>query len=310
MAPSIPPGRPVFRRQPEYCSHETFNSTISDMKTGDTGRSAAKRRYPNKASWYQDEADTKRMRAAFHATKDILGYASLSEFINAAVNDKVAGLEAEYNGGQPWLPIEAGRIPQGKPARRTSPGLATAAHVPAKMYLAALIRSVQGDLSPAAEDTRVTVFEGSSGLEAVIESYDVRRETSVLRHFEALHAADFIQVRTAAGVAWDQEEVSSALLFRVHRSGEQDLGEELAGVVEKSRTQLAEKYRKPLSGEVKVYRSQDGLESMIDSYDAGDGASTIHRYGVTASTSSLYVRVASHAIWEEAEAISYSRIQA
>jgi hypothetical protein len=152
------------------------------MTAEDTDGSPAKRQYPNKASWYQDEADTKRMRAAFHATKDILGYASLSEFINAAVNEKVSGLEAEHNGGQHWLPIEARGIPQGKPARRPSPGPATAAPARAQTYLADLIRSVRGDLSPEPEKTRVTVFDGGNGLQAVIESYDVRRETSVLRH--------------------------------------------------------------------------------------------------------------------------------
>lgn len=280
------------------------------MFTRETDGSAAKRRYPNKASWYQDEADTKRMRAAFHATKDILGYASLSEFINAAVNDKVTGLEAKYNGGRHWLPIEAGGIPQGKPARRPSPGLGTAAPAPAQKYLADLIRSVKGDPSPEPENAQVTVFDGGNSLEAVIECYDVRRETSVLRHYEALQAADFIQVRTAAGVAWEREEEGSALFGWVPRSGVQDLGEVLAGVVEKSRAQLADKYRKPLSGEVKVYQSQDRPEALIEGYDAGDEASTLRCYGLNASTSSLYVRVASNVIWEEAEAIPYSDIQA
>ncbi|MDF2049581.1 hypothetical protein [Arthrobacter sp. Cr_A7] len=115
------------------------------MTAENRSNSLAKRRYPNKASWYQDEADTKRMRAAFYATKDTLGYASLSEFINAAVNEKVAGLEAAYNDGQPWQPLDAGEIPQGKPARRPSPGLVTAPAVPAQKYLAALVRRVHGN---------------------------------------------------------------------------------------------------------------------------------------------------------------------
>jgi hypothetical protein len=117
-------------------------------------------------------------------------------------------------------------------------------------------------------------------------------------------------VRTAADVAWELKEKGSALLGWVRGSGEHDLGEELARIVEKSRAQLADKYRKPLSGEVKVYQSQDGPEALIEGYDVGDEASTLRCYGVHDSTSSLYVRVARHVIWEEAEAIPYSDIQA
>ncbi|MDF2049580.1 hypothetical protein [Arthrobacter sp. Cr_A7] len=157
---------------------------------------------------------------------------------------------------------------------------------------------------------RVTVFDSSNGLEAVIEAYDVRRQTSVLRHYEAVHAGDSISVRTAAEVAWERKEEGSALFgWRRLSKRVQDLGEELAGIVEKSRTQLADQYRKPLSGEVKVFHSQEGPETLIDSYDAGSEASALRCYGLNAATSNLYVREAGDVAWEEAEAIPYSDIQ-
>jgi hypothetical protein len=278
-----------------------------ESRGGPTG----KRRYPNKASWYQDEADTKRMRAAFHATKDILGYASLSDFINAAVNEKVAGLEARHNGGQPWQPLDAGQIPQGKPARRPSPAPVTATPVPAQKYLADLVKRVHRELTAQpGVDGQVTVFDSSSGLEAVIEAYDTRSGISVLRHYEALHAGDSISVRTATGVAWDRQEEGSALFGWMRRSRpDPDLAEELAGIVEKSRARLAAQYRNPLSGEVKVFTSRSGPEVLIDSYDTGDEASTLRCYGLNTSTSGLYLREAGNVSWEEADAIPYSDIQ-
>lgn len=90
----------------------------------------------------------------------------------------------------------------------------------------------------------------------------------------------------------------------------QDLGEELAGIVEQSRIQLADQCRKPLSGEVKVFHSQDGPETLIDSYDTGSEASTLRCYGLNAATSNLYVREAGNVSWEEAGSIPYSDIQA
>lgn len=40
---------------------------------------------------------------------------SLSEFINRAVMAEVRRIEAAHNGGQPFPPLPAGALPQGRP---------------------------------------------------------------------------------------------------------------------------------------------------------------------------------------------------
>ncbi|MCB5291492.1 ParB family protein [Arthrobacter sp. SO3] len=70
---------------------------------------------PKKTSFYQMEEDADRMRAAYLNTQMHTRYRSLSEFINAAIDEKVSALEKDYNGGQEWPPLAAREIPQGKP---------------------------------------------------------------------------------------------------------------------------------------------------------------------------------------------------
>lgn len=68
-----------------------------------------------KTSFYQLEEDADRMRAAYLNTQMYTRYRSLSEFINAAIDEKVDALEKTYNGGEEWPPLAAREIPQGKP---------------------------------------------------------------------------------------------------------------------------------------------------------------------------------------------------
>ncbi|WP_422759342.1 ParB family protein [Paenarthrobacter sp. C1] len=70
---------------------------------------------PKKTSFYQLEEDADRMRAAYLNTQMHTRYRSLSEFINAAIDEKVSALEQTYNGGEEWPPLAAREIPQGKP---------------------------------------------------------------------------------------------------------------------------------------------------------------------------------------------------
>lgn len=89
----------------------------ADAKT-DEGE---KKKWPPKASFYQDPEDAGRMRAAFvntMVTED--GTASLSEFIVKAVAKEVERLEAEYNNGKPWPAVTPRQIPKGPPRRWTS----------------------------------------------------------------------------------------------------------------------------------------------------------------------------------------------
>nr|AXV46446.1 putative partitioning protein ParB [Arthrobacter sp.]AXV46482.1 putative partitioning protein ParB [Arthrobacter sp.] len=70
---------------------------------------------PKKTSFYQREDDADRMRAAYMNTQMHTGHRSLSEFINAAIDEKVSALEQVYNKGEEWPPLAAREIPQGKP---------------------------------------------------------------------------------------------------------------------------------------------------------------------------------------------------
>lgn len=70
---------------------------------------------PKKTSFYQHEENASRMRAAYLNTQLHTGYRSLSEFINAAIDEKVSSLELTYNDGNHWPPLGAREIPQGKP---------------------------------------------------------------------------------------------------------------------------------------------------------------------------------------------------
>lgn len=71
-----------------------------------------------KTSFYQGEDDANRMRAAYLNTQLQTGYSSLSEFINAAIDEKISTLETTYNNGNPWKPLTTGTIPTGKPLKR------------------------------------------------------------------------------------------------------------------------------------------------------------------------------------------------
>lgn len=77
-----------------------------------------KSKYPPKVSFYQDPADTARVRGAILHTQVAEGTRSLSDFINNAVMAEVKRLEAKYNGGQPFPGVGARGLPQGRPLGR------------------------------------------------------------------------------------------------------------------------------------------------------------------------------------------------
>lgn len=74
-----------------------------------------KKAYPHKVSFYQDKADTDRLRGALLATQHQEGYRSMSAFIAAAVMAEVQRLEATYNGGQPFPQVSAKGGQLGRP---------------------------------------------------------------------------------------------------------------------------------------------------------------------------------------------------
>ncbi|QHC65065.1 hypothetical protein GSU69_19620 (plasmid) [Rathayibacter festucae] len=80
-----------------------------------TAKPTTKPKYPPKVSFYQDPVDTSRVRGAIRHTQVQEGTRTLSQFINDAVMEKVARLEAQYNGGQPFPSVGARELPQGRP---------------------------------------------------------------------------------------------------------------------------------------------------------------------------------------------------
>ena len=78
-------------------------------------RPQPKRKYPAKVSFYQERADTDRIRGAILHTMATEGSRSLSQFINQAVMAEVERLERKYNGGQPFPAVGARELPQGRP---------------------------------------------------------------------------------------------------------------------------------------------------------------------------------------------------
>lgn len=73
------------------------------------------RKYRHKVSFYQDEEDTARVRAAILHTNHLEGPRSLSQFIHHAVMAEVRRLEERYNDGEPWPGVAARELPQGRP---------------------------------------------------------------------------------------------------------------------------------------------------------------------------------------------------
>ena len=78
-------------------------------------RPQPKRKYPAKVSFYQDPADTDRVRGAIVHTMATEGPRSLSQFIHQAVMAEVERLERKYNGGKPFPSVGARELPQGRP---------------------------------------------------------------------------------------------------------------------------------------------------------------------------------------------------
>ena len=73
-----------------------------------------------KVSFYQHPADTDRMRGALLHTMALEGPRTMSAFINNAVATEIRRLENLYNGGQPFPPIPARTLPQGRPLGQTT----------------------------------------------------------------------------------------------------------------------------------------------------------------------------------------------
>lgn len=75
----------------------------------------AKKTYPPKVSFYQDKEDTDRIRGAILYTQATEGPRTLSQFLHRAAMTEVERLEAKYNDGKPFPPIQAHELTKGRP---------------------------------------------------------------------------------------------------------------------------------------------------------------------------------------------------
>lgn len=73
------------------------------------------KKWRHKVSIYQDPDFTDRMRGALTYTIPQEGPRTLSDFINKAIEAEVERLENTYNDGQPFPPVGAKGIAQGRP---------------------------------------------------------------------------------------------------------------------------------------------------------------------------------------------------
>ena len=82
-------------------------------KADESQTSSTTRKWRHKVSFYQDPADTDRVRGAILYTMTTEGNRNLSQFVNDAVMAKVVELEVKYNDGQPFPAVGARGLPQG-----------------------------------------------------------------------------------------------------------------------------------------------------------------------------------------------------
>ena len=75
--------------------------------------STSGKKWRHKVSFYQDPADTDRVRGAILYTMTTEGHRNLSQFVSHAVMKEVRRLEVKYNHGEPFPAVGAREIPQG-----------------------------------------------------------------------------------------------------------------------------------------------------------------------------------------------------
>lgn len=63
---------------------------------------------------YYTEDQAGQVRAAFVATGEVEGEASVSDFIVRATMREVKRRQRKYNGGKPWPPVPAGELRRGQ----------------------------------------------------------------------------------------------------------------------------------------------------------------------------------------------------
>lgn len=117
IAPAVPAAEQPAPVAPEPAPVVEAPAAAPATRTVQPAAAVATKRskYPPKVSFYQEKDDTDRVRAAILHTYTQEGVRSLSAFVHAAVMNEVERLERQYNDGQPFPPVGAGELPQGRP---------------------------------------------------------------------------------------------------------------------------------------------------------------------------------------------------
>ncbi|PLC10653.1 hypothetical protein AUQ48_17280 [Kocuria flava] len=118
LAGSTPVTPPPAEPAPTAPAPQAPAAPAAEERPAAAASEKKKSKYPPKVSFYQDPADTARVRGAILHTQVTEGPRSLSDFINSAVMAEVQRLEAKYNGGQPFPGVGARGLPQGRPMGR------------------------------------------------------------------------------------------------------------------------------------------------------------------------------------------------
>lgn len=104
-----PPETPEAKSTPAAVSAAAHVTRKAEEPSPTSG----KKKWRHKVSFYQDPADTDRVRGAILHTMVQEGNRNLSQFVNDAVMAKVEELEAKYNHGEPFPAVGARELPQG-----------------------------------------------------------------------------------------------------------------------------------------------------------------------------------------------------
>ena len=264
------------------------------MSKADTSQveGASPIQYRRKTSFYQEQGAADRMRAAFLNTKQATGFSSLSEFINAAVDEKVAGLEREHNHGQTWSPLGAGEIPQGKPVglqSKFSMAMARKEALRARRSLAlrGLIESILPEIETRhpADGGEVRPFYREDGQEALIETYGADDEAPIFRRYDTETSAGEVWMHTSSGNGWEDGDgllakeptTRTGHLSRAGSHGAEAPTPDLSMIVEKARRELEKRFSQR-QVEIKVFYSSDGSQALVESYDYGTEISAFIHY--------------------------------
>ncbi|TQJ62184.1 hypothetical protein FBY31_4579 [Arthrobacter sp. SLBN-100] len=269
--------------------------------------------YRRKTSFYQEQGAADRMRAAFLNTQQATGFSSLSEFINAAVDEKVAGLEQEHNDGHTWSPLGAGEIPQGKPVGlQPKFSMATARREALRerrsLALRGLIESAIPEIESGhpADRGKVRAFYREDGQEALIETYGANDGVPIFRRYDTETSGGEVWMHTSSGNGWEDgdgllaRESTTRTGHLPHAGGQaaETPTPDLPRTVENARRELEQQFSQR-QVEIKVFYSPDGSQALVESYNYSTEISAFIHYAYDAGAGLIDARNSTGHNWQE-----------